>query len=159
MKIHPLTNCYPMMAADEMADLVSSISDHGLLFSVTVKGDTLLDGRNRVAACKEAGVKLRTEEYTGDDPAAFILDTNKRRNLDASQLSVVAARMANLPKGRPKKNTSREVFTQEQAAAINDVSVSSVKRAKVVIDADPALAEKVARGYRESKSHDTTLIP
>ena len=41
----------------------------------------------------------------------------ERRNLDASQRAMVAAKMANLPKGRPKKNTPNGgILSQPEAA-------------------------------------------
>lgn len=91
-----------MMNDEEMAELVADVKERGLVYPVTVQGDILLDGRNRALACERAGVAIKTVEYKGNDPVGFILSTNKRRNLDASQRAVVAARIANLegPGGR-----------------------------------------------------------
>lgn len=147
LKIHPVTNCYPLMVPDEMAELISDIRERGLLFPVTIQGDTLLDGRNRMEACRVAGVELRTVEYDGDDPVGFIISTNKRRNLDQSQRAMVAAKIANLGEGRPKETASKEAFISQPAAArVLGVSRASVQRARAVLDAAPELAEEVAQG-------------
>lgn len=149
MKVHPITDCYPMMSAAEMAGLVADIRKRGLLYPVTVQGDTLLDGRNRMEACKAAGVAVRTVEYVGDDPAGFIHSTNERRDLTTSQRAMIAAKIAKLSHGGDRRSdqaAATPLGTQAEAAALLHVGERSVRAAKVVLDADPELAEKVSAG-------------
>lgn len=141
------------MSPVEMGRLIADISKRGLLFPVTVQGDTLLDGRNRLQACETAGVPLRTTEYQGDDAAAFIHSTNERRDLTISQRAMVAAKIANIANGQVGRNHDRvqvgetaDLKTQAEAAATMNVPERTVRAAKRVLDADPVLAEKVALG-------------
>jgi hypothetical protein len=120
---------------------------------VTFQGK-ILDGRNRSAACTNAGVKPRYVEYEGDDPLNFIIRKNlRRRHLNESQRAMIAAEMANLGHGGDRKSEEIKVptgtltITQDQAAEALAVSPRSVKRAKKVKDSgDKVLIDKVKRG-------------
>ena len=157
MKVHPATDCWPMMAADEYAELVEDIRNKGLQQPLVMFGDALLDGRNRLKACDELNITPCTMQYEGDDPVGFIISTNRRRNLTASQRAMVAERLAGLAKGRPGDNSSKELpeknaqkcafnMTQEQAANTMDISRRAVQLAREVRQAAPELAEKVESG-------------
>lgn len=91
-EIHPLASDYPMLGADELADLAQSIKDQGQLDPITLSPDgMLLDGRNRLAACDLAGVEPKFETYDGD-PVAFIVGKNaNRRQLSAGQRAMAIA--------------------------------------------------------------------
>ena len=91
-EIHPLASDYPMLGADELADLAQSIKDQGQLDPITLSPDgVLLDGRNRLAACDLAGVEPKFETYDGD-PVAFIVGKNaNRRQLSAGQRAMAIA--------------------------------------------------------------------
>jgi hypothetical protein len=151
MKHNPITDCYPLMSGDEYKELVEDIKRNGLLYPVTTYNGELLDGRNRTAACRDAGIELRTEEYTGDDPIGFIVSTNKRRNLDASQRGMVAAKIANIKNGGDRRseqsaNLQTENISVCNAAKVMNVSERTVHSARAILEADPDLAEKVADG-------------
>jgi hypothetical protein len=65
-----------------------------------------IDGRNRLAACKIAGVEPRFEKLNGADPAAYIVSSNlKRRNLKKGQQAMALAMIYPTPEkgGRGKK--------------------------------------------------------
>lgn len=67
-----------------------------------------LAGRHRYYACQETGVDPEFREYEGNDPRGFVVSLNlKRRHLDASQRSAVAAELATLKSGgiREGQNT------------------------------------------------------
>jgi hypothetical protein len=69
-------------------------------------------------------------EYTGDDPAAFVISLNlKRRHLSVSQRAMVAAKLANLNLG---DNQHREGSSIELASDLLNVGRETVKRAKAV---------------------------
>lgn len=58
MKIHPVSDLFPMLTQAELRDLAESITREGQMNPCVKLGDVLLDGRNRIAACELAGVPL-----------------------------------------------------------------------------------------------------
>ena len=91
--VHPAAELFPMLRGDEMRALVDDIRANGLREPLwRDKDGVLLDGRNRLAACRDAGVEPRWQTYTGDDPVGFIVSLNiHRRHLDDGQRSMIAA--------------------------------------------------------------------
>ena len=82
-EIHPVAEMFPMLSASELSEMADSIKREGLLNPCVRMGNVLIDGRNRLAACKLAGVDPTFIEYTGDSPVAFIIAANlSRRHLD-----------------------------------------------------------------------------
>jgi hypothetical protein len=63
---HPAANAYRMMSEDELADLAADIAANGLLDPITIgvlNGERfLVDGRNRLKACRIANVQPEYEE-------------------------------------------------------------------------------------------------
>jgi hypothetical protein len=94
------------------------------------------DGRNRLAACKLAGVKPTFETRPGD-PTAFILSQNiKRRHMTAGQRAMATAMLSpeTAKGGRGLKSSAAEGF-----------STSRLSYARTVLR-DQALAERVLAG-------------
>jgi site-specific DNA-methyltransferase (adenine-specific) len=86
MNVHPVAALFPMLPEAELNDLALDIKANGLQQPIVMQADTLLDGRNRLAACERAGVKPTFTEYKGDSPVAFIIGVNlHRRHLDQGQ--------------------------------------------------------------------------
>jgi ParB-like chromosome segregation protein Spo0J len=139
---------FPLIEGTEFADLVHDIKQHGLREPVTVFDGQVLDGRNRLRACVAAGVPYRTVEYVGGDPVAFVISANlRRRHMNPSQCSMVAAKLANMTVGRPKENARIQAITQADAADLMNVSRFSVQAARSVLDSgDQELIGKVERG-------------
>ena len=91
MKIHPAAEIFPMLSDEELDSLAVDIKTHGLRHPLVMHDRELLDGRNRLAACKIAGVAPSFVEYEGDSPVSFVISVNiKRRQLDTSQRACVA---------------------------------------------------------------------
>jgi len=67
MPVHPSAKTFPMLAKDELQELANSIKEQGLNHPIVVKNNVLIDGRNRLAACKLAGVKPTTAELGDQD--------------------------------------------------------------------------------------------
>ena len=135
-----------------------------MINSCIKQGDVLLDGRNRIAACKLAGVDPRFSEYTGDSPVAFIIAANiERRHLEKGQKIALGLeiephfaeearkRMAQAP-GQPRgaKQSAVENVPQQksrdQAAAAVGVSGKLLSAAKAIREADSVRFEKVKQG-------------
>jgi ParB-like chromosome segregation protein Spo0J len=138
LEAHPAANILPMMQADAFKNLVNSIRDKGQEEPIFTYKGKILDGRNRLAACKVAGVKPWVVEYDGDDPLDYVFRKNLyRRNLNKSQLGMAAARLANVAHGGDHKSedfkTSIGGLKIEDAAEIFGVSPKTIERAKTVL--------------------------
>lgn len=166
MKIHPVAELFPMLSSSELNELADSIRKEGLINPCVMQGDTLLDGRNRIAACRLAGVAPRFVEYTGNSPVAFIIGANlARRHLDKGQKIALAleiephfaeeARKRQQEQARRNQPQSQKVEnvpplekakSRDQAAAAVGVSGKLVSAAKAIKESDPVRFEKVKQG-------------
>src|SRR6266446_470518 len=111
----------------------------------------LLDGRNRYRACLECDVEPSFAIDEGANPLEFVISKNlRRRHLNESQRSMVAARLANMRQGErtdlePPANLPK--VSQPEAADLLNVSERSLRDAKMVQEhAEPELIAAVDRG-------------
>lgn len=97
MKIHPVAEMFPLMDKDgkDFIDLVDSIREDGLQEPLVMDGDVLIDGRNRLAACRVAKIEPR-----------FV------------QFSEVSKSDIGIPQWIWAKNFSRRQMTDDQKAAV-----------------------------------------
>jgi len=166
MKVHPVAELFPMLSASELNEMAQSIRKEGLLNPCVRQGDTLLDGRNRMAACKIASVEPRFIEYEGDSPVAFIIGVNlARRHLDKNQKIALALEIEphfaaeakkrqqeqarrNQPQSQKVENVPplEKAKSRDQAAAAVGVCGKLVSAAKAIKEADPVRFEKVKQG-------------
>jgi len=163
MKHHPIADVWPMMAEDKLHELADDIRKNGQLVPVWLYEGKILDGRNRWAACKIAGVEPKTKEYTGDEPTAFAVAMNdRRRHMNKGALAAVAAellpffesdakrRQARKPKSEsvpaklPEQN--RGVESRQQAAKSVGVGERYVQDAKKVKQEAPEVFERLKAG-------------
>ena len=117
LSIFPIADMFPMVAADELAELAEDIKDNGLQEPIVVAQVNdewvLIDGRNRLAACKLAEV---TPHYRilESDPTAYVLSANvHRRHLTKGQQAMATA-LAYPDKekgGRGKKSLANNDFS------------------------------------------------
>lgn len=134
---HPAAEIFPLMDGKPFAELVADIVMNGLREPITLHPDgRILDGRNRYRACQEAGVAPRFVAWNGTGSVvAYVVSLNlHRRHLDESQRALVAARIATLPQGARTDLGSIDLRSQPEASELLNVSVPSVKRARVVLD-------------------------
>ena len=133
LQFHPLANLFPLLGAEELATLAQDIAEHGLQAPITMFEGKILDGRNRFTACVMSNTVPRFVDYEGDDPVSFVVSTNlHRRHLNESQRAMVAAKIANMPAGQPKKNSANLRNTQTDAAQLLNTSERSIQHAKKV---------------------------
>jgi hypothetical protein len=149
MKHHPIADVWPMMEEDKLRELADDIRKNGQLVPVWLYDGKILDGRNRYAACKIAGVDPKTKEYTGDEPTAFAVAMNdRRRHMNKGALAAVAAELephfaADAKRRQIRKPKCESVVekvpqqaprkAREEAAAsvgVNDRYVSDAKKVK-----------------------------
>jgi hypothetical protein len=107
--VHPLAELFPPLTDDELGELTADIKANGLIHPIVLDGDgTLLDGRNRLAACEKAGVAPEFEVWVGGDPAAYILSANvERRNLTKGQRAMAAVVLVNNSPSAKTRTTVR----------------------------------------------------
>ena len=151
MKIHPVAELFPMLPKAELDELANDIRDNGLQIPIVVQGDTLIDGRNRMEACRIAKVKPEFKEYTGDDPVAFIIGANiHRRHLKPGQAAMIAEKIATMPHGGDmvsKRSANLQIAVSvENAAKMLNVSPRLVADARLISNESPDLADAVMRG-------------
>lgn len=171
--VHPAADLFPMLEDEELRALADDIAEHGLNNPVVLMPDgSLLDGRNRYAACRLIGTEPATRTYTGSDPIGFVVSENvKRRHLTTGQramlaLDVLAMYEATTKVGRPSKPKPADLFkpdgletvadlpqfpegerkSRHKAATVVGTSGRAVGQAKRVADRAPDLAEKVKSG-------------
>jgi len=110
-------------------ELEADIKRNGLLHSITLYQERVLDGVHRQDACLNVDVEPRYEKFFGDDPLTFVLSSNlSRRHLSESQRAMIAAKIAALPKG----SHGPKGLTHKQAGRMLKTSDRSIKRAKTV---------------------------
>ena len=142
LPVFPAADVFPMMTDDELIELAEDIKANDLhepLVVADVEGiRMLIDGRNRRAACKLAGVVPDTRVLNGEDPTAFVLSANvHRRNLTAGQRAMAVAIISPEPKKLKRK--------QKPISGDHVVSSQRVADARAVFGYSPELAEAVMR--------------
>lgn len=138
---HPFCLWLPDMSAEEFDKLKLDIQAHGLRHPILLHEDLILDGRHRARACAELGIGASFEQWTGNDPLAFVLSENlHRRHLTTEQRAEIAARLATRSHGGDRRSGAIKgsndplnpapALTIGAAAKVMNVSPASVKRAK-----------------------------
>ena len=104
---------------------------NGLLVPIVLYEGMILEGLNRFRACSAAGVAPRFEQYTGNDPVGFVVSMNlRRRHLDESQRTMVAAKLATMRQGaRTDLSPIGEMSQAKAAEELLNVGKRSVERA------------------------------
>lgn len=150
VKVHPAADAFPMMNAEQYEGLRSDINERGQQEAIVYWNGMLVDGRNRLKACRELRIEPTECELDEDtDPVAYIISANlHRRHLTTAQRSMVAAKLATLKNGEQKRNaSSNDGACRDDAAKLLNVSTASVDRAKhVVANGSKELVQAVERG-------------
>jgi hypothetical protein len=159
---HPVCAMFPMLDEEALARLADDIREHGLREPIVHHGDVLLDGRNRLAACKLAGVEPVLSPWRREEALIipWIISKNlHRRHLSTSQRAAVAAALATLGQGEQTGKLAG-IPTQAQAAEMLGVSERTVRTAKVVLESgDAELIEAVKQGDMSVSAAAQSLRP
>lgn len=119
LPIHPAADMLPRLTDDELADLAADIGENGQRDPVVAWTDEtgkrwLLDGRNRLAACRIAGVEPRIAEATVEkipQPFAFVISKNlNRRHLSKGQIAVALALLE--PEGKRGRPAQEKIGSE-----------------------------------------------
>ncbi len=149
--VHPAAALFPVLSDVELAELAADIAKNGLRHPVVIFEGRVLDGRNRLRACRLANLipSFETLEKC-DDVVSYVVSANlRRRHMDESQRALVAARLAILKDGQRADRQGAQISapTQERAAEMLSVSRGSVQNARTVLDKGaPELVAAVERG-------------
>lgn len=168
---HPLADAFPMMHGAELDQLVESMRSRGfdrdspvvrIYAAADPRKKLVLDGRNRLRASEIVGVAPKfsdhailedgTAEGLGDLAKYVIARNLARRHLSESQRGLIAAKLASLTPGRPKKTEEktppRGGVSRAAAAAQLGIGTTTVDRAaKVLREADPKVVEAIEAGH------------
>ena len=158
---HPAAEMFPLMSAEEIAELAADIKTNGLRTPVVPYDRKLLDGRNRLDAMELAGVPVfdipgrwpisvkLTELNPGDDPYAAAVSLNiHRRHLTQEQKRDLIKAIA---KARPELSDNAIA----KLAKVGQPTVTRVRRraeANSTVLNKPARVEASGRRARGRKS-------
>lgn len=145
--IHPYADKFPMLPPAEHEELRESIRANGLRNPVVADRDgQLIDGRNRNKACEELGIEPDVTVYEGDDIAEYVIDCNvTRRNMSTGARAMAMALVYSEDGRRENGRWKRDTLTDNQQSLDNSMA-EFVRRAGIVLDFKPDLAERVVAG-------------
>jgi site-specific DNA-methyltransferase (adenine-specific) len=160
---HPACLLFPRLTDDELQALAADIRQNGLLNPIVTLDGEILDGRNRLEACKIAGVKPRFVEWDGEgSPLAWVVATNlMRRHLTASQRAVVAFDLLPMLEAEAKerqrqspgrgKKVAKKLATSsgkasQIAARITKTNSAYVEKVKAVSRKAPEIVAEIKSG-------------
>lgn len=137
MTVHPVAALFPMMTDEDLNDLAEDIKANGLVHPVVVDAEgQLIDGRNRLEACRRAEVEPEFMTLNGQEPVAFILSCNvNRRHLNKGQQAMAVARACSFS----------EQSVRELSVSVR-ISTGRIAEANTVLKFAPDLADAVLAG-------------
>ena len=150
-KWHPYAERFRMRSEAEIRMLAEDIKENGQAAPCVMTKDGLgLDGRNRVAACRIAGIEPEWVVYEGDNPVARIMSLNLgSRDYTTGQKAMMTAiglveqGLRHTESGRWKRDSIPDA---PDTVRSHDTWTDAVKRAGLVLDYLPDLADEVILG-------------
>jgi site-specific DNA-methyltransferase (adenine-specific) len=162
---HDACLVFPPLAQADFESLVRDVRCRGLQHPIVLLEGRVLDGRNRLEACRAAGVEPRFIEWQGSgSPLAWAISTNiHRRHLTASQRAILAIDLLplleaeakerqRLSRGRGRSGANDGTKKPRGkacafAASLTGCSPAYVEKAKALRDRVEELVEPVRLGY------------
>jgi hypothetical protein len=131
LPVFPVADLFPLIPQDELAELAEDIAENGLqepIVIAQVNGEwMLIDGRNRLAACKLAGITPHTRVLESD-PTAYVLSANvHRRHLTKGQQAMATAL------AYPESKRGRGNIDSAKSVLNTDISSAYLKHARFVL--------------------------
>ncbi|ANE09069.1 MULTISPECIES: ParB N-terminal domain-containing protein [Corynebacterium] len=147
---HPYADEFPMASEEELEELTASVSTVGLIHPIILTPDGLvLDGRNRLEACKRAGVEptFETREGDDDDFKEFVIGVNTTGRRESMTVQIAAASVA-LILGHERRKNGRWKYGQLNSEDLQNSSMQkAVHQSGMVLDIlGPAHLEEVRDG-------------
>ncbi|WP_406871600.1 MT-A70 family methyltransferase [Aminobacter sp. P9b] len=165
---HPLAELFPMLSEQEIRELADDIVTYGQRVPIMLLDGQVLDGRNRLAACRFAEVEPVFAQFEGDDALGFVLSHNlHRRHLSESQRAMVAASIVDWDRGinqatagsanLPTREAARRLSISERAVIAAkrirehgaDELVAAIRDGRVSVHAGEAISDLALEAQRE----------
>lgn len=176
---HPLADLLPLLHGEEFDALVKDLRAHGLRQKITLFGEPpqVLDGRNRLRACREADVEPRFEEFAGteEEAIAFVLSMNlARRHLSTCQRAALALKFLDVERelarkrmhqGRPSSKPTQTLAevtaatgeATDRAGARVGVSKETVRQASIIQEHAPEVLAAMQDGTAKTMGEAAKL--
>lgn len=169
---HPYADAFPMASSEELEELAASIAAVGLIHPIvlTPQGE-VLDGRNRLAACKQAGVEpaFETREGDDDDYKEFVIGANTTGRRESMTVQIAAASTALIlghdrrKNGRwkyganPEMSEFRQTSTYREPIAQAGLILDELGPAHLieVRDGDASMNAKYEQARRQKEERET----
>ena len=158
LTVHPAAEIFPMMDNEQLIDLADDIAANGLQQPIVIGtfdgALQIVDGRNRLAACKLAKIEPTHVMFDGADPTAFILSANvNRRHMAKGQRAMAVAMLYPEPKreGRGKKSLITKDFSSGMLSQARTVLRVLPDAARCVMAGTKTLSD----AYREAQAHES----
>ena len=157
VKIHEFAASFPQIEGDEYEQFIASIKLGQQSPVIILKGE-LLDGRNRLKACRELGIKTMAVEYSGEKTAVQVItDLNiYRRHLTASQRAAYGLRLLPVLEHEAKERKKAGVADHSEnirsgravdlAGAQVGVNGRYIEDARTVANSSPELLQRLISG-------------
>jgi ParB-like chromosome segregation protein Spo0J len=149
LAVHPVAALSPMLADDELEELAADIKERGLLQPIVLDVEgRVLDGRNRLAACKMAGVEPQFVTWADGDSAGYALAVNiARRHLRPAARYLIIEQARQLNGGTQQEYT--ELYNVRQPRLAEAAIVLGYKDLFDEIFADLLSLESAAKTARQ----------
>ena len=163
MKIHEFAKIFPDMNAEQFSDLKADIKKNGQINPIITFEGAVIDGKNRLKACKDLKMKPYTEEYKGDPEnlIPFVIIQNlQRRHMDSSQRAAASLKCLDLLEAEAKKRQGKRNDLKpeeippikgpsaEQAAKMFGTNKEYVKGAKKIKEKMPEKLKEIESGEK-----------
>ena len=154
-QVHPAAALWPMLQGEGMEVLIESMKTHGFdpKKPILLYQGKVIDGRNRQAAAKAAGIKPIYQNVAASKNYNPWLDSWKhngaRRDVEPDQKAAIHFELiekAGLEFGKQGKKASAETFTLPKIAEASGVSRMTVARVAAIKKNSPAKFKEVLRG-------------
>lgn len=170
-------NIFPEAKAEDFNRLRDDIAQNGYdqKQPVVIYQDAILDGWNRWIACRELKITPATRQFEGNDAdaIAYVMRTNKRRNLNSGQWATIAVEAEDIMKAiaeqveKERREKQKANAANQHSSALREIIPPSqkekrkaveklaeafnsngnyVKQAKKIKQAAPEVFEKVKAG-------------
>jgi hypothetical protein len=143
---HAAAEVFPMLDDEKLKRLADDIKANGQIEAIDMKGDLILDGRNRYLACEIAGIEPRLLPWEGTEAQAIAHVVGKnfmRRQMTEWQCALAMTNMAELFAKLAKEERKRNL-KQLPLSGVPKATAAQVDAIRS--DAEPEVRAALDRG-------------